>query len=309
MRHIIATAALAALLVPGAAAQAVPSADEVEALIEDLPLDVEIATHEHAGVWGMGGVRPVPNVDVPPTTSLTPGTFYPASSELIDGVGDANLYHLVEVDEGTVGFINAEAVRTYRTASIDPATLTEPATATRAEVVYAAAVQDVRQGLYGEGEDGELREGDAVHTASDVDRLFEGMLPVRTSDGMVGWVSEGAIALDTDDEPVEPDREGTTTEPAEGPEPEEPAGDAEPVTEAPHAAADTEPAERSDPLPVGLLVGLGAGVLVVGGLAVARARSRSQRAASTEPAVEDLTYDDGDDAIEELVYEDMEDDR
>src|SRR5690606_24335383 len=129
---------------------------------------------------------------------------------------------------------------------------TEPAVAGRTEVIYAAAVQDVRQGLYGEGEVGELREGDTVHTASDVDRLFEGMLPVRTSDdGVVGWVSEGAIALDADEEPAEPDREGTTTEPAEGPGPEEPAGDAERVTEAP-PAADPVPAGGSDSIPVGL---------------------------------------------------------
>lgn len=307
MRRIITTAALAAaLLVPGSLS-ASADAPDVEDVIDGLDFTIEVQAP--AGMAGRAPVFAAPSHAAPPITALNPETFYPASPQVVEGVGDANLYHAVEVSEKLTGFINAEAVQTYRSGPIDAATLTEPATATRAEVVYAAAVQDVRQGLYGEGEDGELREGDAVHTASDVDRLFEGMLPVRTSDGMVGWVSEGAIALDTDDEPVEPDREGTTTEPAEGPEPEEPAGDAEPVTEAPHAAADTEPAERSDPLPVGLLVGLGAGVLVVGGLAVARARSRSQRAASTEPAVEDLTYDDGDDAIEELVYEDMEDDR
>lgn len=304
MRRIITTAALAAALaVPGAAAQAVPS--DVEDLIVGLDFTIEVQAP--AGMAGRAPVFATPSHAAPPITTLSPSTFYPASPQVVEGVGDANFYHLVEIDEGTVGFINAEAVQTYRTASIDPATLTEPATATRAEVVYAAAVQDVRQGLYGEEEVGELRAGDAVQAAAEVDRLFKGMLPVRTSDGTAGWVSEDAIALDADDEPAEPDEEGTATEPAEDRETEEPAGDAEPVTEAP-PAAEPEPAEGSSSLPVGLLVGLGAGVLVVGGLAVVRARSRSQRTARTEPAVEELTYDDEDDDIEELIY-DMEDEK
>lgn len=296
MRRIVTTAALAAaLLAPGSLA-ASADAPDVEDLIDGLAFTIEVQAP--AGITGRAPVFAAPSHAAPPITALNPETFYPASPQVVEGIGDANLYHAVQVDEKLAGFINAEAVQTYRTAPIDPATLTESAVAGRTEVIYAVAVQDVRHGLYGEEEVGELRKGDRVRTASEVDRLFEGMRPVvRTSDGMVGWVSaEGAIALDTDEE-------GTTAESAEDPETEEP------VTEAP-PAAEPEPAEGSSSLPVGLLVGMGAGVLAVSGL-VARARGRSRHAASktaAEDDIEELTYDDGDDAVEELTY-DMEDEK
>lgn len=297
MRRLTTIALAAALLVPGSLSASADSPD-VEDVIDGLALDIQIATSEHAGAWGMGGVRPAPNVNVPPTVTLTPGEFYPASSELIDGVGSGNVYHLVEVDD-TLGFVLAMDVHTYRSGFIDPATLTEPATVTRAEAIYEVAIHDLDDGLYGEGKAGQVRAGEQVHSTAEPVPHFGGMTLVRTVDGTVGWVSSGAIELGIATDDVEKPRDAA---PSEDPETEEPAGD----TEAPPAATSGS-AEDDDSLPVGLLVGLGAGVLVVGGLVVARARGRSQRAASTEPAAEELTYDDGDDDIEDLVYE--EDDR